>query len=148
MYVTVRIIAMRFESKRDLWIVLYTRVAPFVLLAVISAFEYARGHNMRGPLAGLIVIVIAEVFLIGPILRSIYYVIDGDTLLISGGIARWRVPIRSIRSITPTRSILSSPALSLDRLRIEYDGKRIMVSPEEKQRFIAALKAVNPSIAV
>ena len=59
---------------------------------------------------------------------------------------RWRVPIDAITAITPTRSALSSPALSLDRLRIEYGERAILVSPIYKEGFVRALRAVNPSI--
>jgi hypothetical protein len=133
---------MRFESKRDPWVVFVTRAFPFLLLAVLAAVE----HNMRGVIGGLITLTIVELLLVGPIMRATYYVIEGDTLMIRSGIAKWRVPIRDIRSISPTRSVLSSPALSLDRLSIEYGRKTIMISPEEKQRFIEALRTINPSI--
>lgn len=146
MYATARIAAMRFESRRDLWILLVTRVMPFVLFAVIASVEYARGADMRGPTLGFFALVFVELFLIEPFLRSTYYVIEGDTLLIRSGVAKWRVPVREIRSITPTRSALSAPALSLDRLRIVYGSKAVMVSPEDKQRFIEALRAINPAI--
>ena len=137
---------MRFESKRDWWIVFITRIMPFVLLGVIASIEYVHGHNMRGPIGGLITLVLLEVFLVEPMLSWTYYAIEGDTLLIRSGIVKWRIPIRDIRSITPTRSMLSSPALSLDRLRIDYGRKSILVSPAEKMRFIEALRAINPSI--
>jgi hypothetical protein len=42
----------------------------------------------------------------------------------------------------------SSPALSLDRLRIDYGTRSILVSPQDRNRFIAALRSVNPSISV
>ena len=137
---------MRFESKRDLWAVLLTRVLPFVMLAVIAAVGYARGESMRGPTAGLIILIVVELFLVEPLMRSTCYVIEGDTLLVRSGVIKWRVPIGDIRSITPTRSVASAPALSLDRLRIEYGNRVILVSPEEKQRFIEALRAINPAI--
>lgn len=43
--------------------------------------------------------------------------------------------------MAPTRGPLSSPALSLDRLRIEY-GKRgvVLISPREKEAFVRALE--------
>ena len=133
---------MRFESKRDLWLVLVARFLPFVVLALVAI----RTADRRGPLAGLVILVAVELLLVEPMMRMTYYVIEGDTLVIRSGFMRWHVPIRDIRSITPTRSALSSPALSLDRLRIEYSRRAIMVSPEEKRRFIEALRAINPSI--
>ena len=133
---------MRFESKRDLWLVLVARVLPFVVLVLVAIGT----PDTRGPLLGLAILVAVELFLVEPAMRSTYYAIEGDTLLIRSGFMKWRVPIRDIRSIAPTRSALSSPALSLDRLRIVYGNKSIMISPEEKQRFIEALRAINPSI--
>ena len=140
---------MRFESKRDWWIVLLLRGMPFLVFAVIVIGWDARHRGMAGPVVGLILLVGAQIFLLEGLMRSTYYLIEGDTLIVRSGIVRWRIPIRSIRSITPTRSAQSSPALSLDRLRIEYDdSKSVMVSPEEKVRFIEALRAINSTIAV
>lgn len=139
---------MRFESKRDLWIVGLLRVMPVVVLAIVADAWYLQHHDLRGPIAGVIILLLAELFFFESLLRSTYYVIDGNTLVIRSSFLTWRVPIRQIESITPTRSALSSPALSLDRLRIDYNGKSILISPENRERFIAMLRSVNPSISV
>ena len=100
---------------------------------------------MRGPIAGVFVLVVELIFF-ESCLRSTYYRIDGGTLRIHSSFLTWRVPIADIRSITPTRSGQSSPALSLDRLRIEYGSRAVLVSPDDARRFIEALRAKNPSI--
>src|SRR5690348_14337812 len=98
---------MRFQSKRDTWLMALAFGGPAVVLAVLP-----------GP-AVVKAITIAVVLLVGVwTSRSTYYLIDGDTLTIRSMGLKWRVAIRDIRSITPTRSALSSPALSLDRLQI------------------------------
>lgn len=122
---------MRFESKRDLWMVLIARLTP-----------------VRGPVAGVFLLVLLELFFFEWMFRSTYYVIEGETLLIRSSFITWRIPIREIRSVTPTRSAVSSPALSLDRLRIDYGSKAILVSPEPRDRFLAALRSVNPAVTV
>jgi hypothetical protein len=137
---------MRFESKRDLWIVLLLRALPIAILIAIGVSWVHRTGDVRGPLAGALIVIALEVFLFEPIFRSTYYVIDGATLVIRSSFLTWRVPIAEITRVTPTRNPLSSPALSLDRLQIEYGRKLILVSPEEKERFIEALRAVNPAI--
>ncbi len=149
---------MRFESKRDWWLVVLLRVMPLVVLAIVGNAWYMTHHEIRGPIAGAILLLVFEIFFFESVMRSTYDVIECDTLRIRSSfltwrvpIARssfltWRVPIAKIRSITPTRSALSSPALSLDRLRIIYDGGQIMVSPAEKGRFISALRSVNSAI--
>src|SRR5262245_18711677 len=139
---------MRFESKRDAWIVATLRVIPVVVLLVIGDVWYLTHRDLRGPIAGAIVLVLAELFFFEWVLRSTYYVIDGDMLVIRSSFVTWRVPIREIRSVKPTRSAASSPALSLDRLRIEYGRKWILVSPAERERFVTTLRSVNPSITV
>lgn len=138
--------AMRFESKRDLWLVLLLRGMPIVVLLIVGDAWYLSHHDLRGPIIGAFILLLAEIFFFEAVLRSTYYVVDGPTLIIRSSGITWRVPIAEIRSITPTRSALSSPALSLDRLRIEYGGRRILVSPEDRHKFIEALRAVNPSI--
>ena len=75
------------------------------------------------------------------ILTTTYYTLDDVELIVRSGPLKWRVPIAEIRSITETNNPLSSPALSLDRLRIEYGGRSIMISPEAKDEFLADIKS-------
>jgi len=137
---------MRFESKRDLWLILVLRIMPLVLLVAVGAVWYQQHGDMRGPIAGAAVVIAFELILSESVLRSTYYRIDNGTLVIRSSYITWRVPIAEIRSVTPTRSALSSPALSLERLRIEYGRKTILVSPDNPERFIEVLRAENPSI--
>lgn len=139
---------MRFESKRDLWLVLLVRLTPAMVLLVVGAAWYQTHGDLRGPIAGAIIVILLELFFIESILRSTYYVIEGDMLIIRSSFLTWRLPIHEIRAVTPTRSALSSPALSLDRLRIDYGRKWILVSPAERERFVAMLRTVNPAITV
>jgi hypothetical protein len=67
--------------------------------------------------------------------------LTSDELRIHCGPLRWQIPIQDIIYISATRSLFASPALSLDRLRIDYrDGRMVMVSPRDKEPFIAAIK--------
>ncbi|MFL9708888.1 PH domain-containing protein, partial [Aeromonas veronii] len=76
-----------------------------------------------------------------------YYRLEGDTLFVSSGPIRLCVPLREIVNITPTNNPLSSPALSLDRLRIEYGrGKSVMISPRNKEEFVRNLEAARRSV--
>ncbi|MFN7267027.1 MAG: PH domain-containing protein, partial [Bacteroidota bacterium] len=60
-----------------------------------------------------------------------------------------KIDITTIRKITETNNPLSSPALSLDRLWIDY-GKNgaVMISPEDKEGFIRHILQINPSVEV
>jgi hypothetical protein len=108
---------------------------------------YGSRRDLHGPVVGAFIVVAAVVFFVSWTFRSTYYVIENDTLVIRAAFLTWRVPVRDIRTVTPTHNPLSSPALSLDRLQIDYgNGKFILVSPKDKSAFIDALRAINPAI--
>lgn len=80
------------------------------------------------------------------ILRGTNYTLDGDKLIVRSGPFRWTIALADIRSVEKPGGFFgrgrSSPALSWDRLLITYGGgKRLMISPENQQQFLADLKA-------
>jgi hypothetical protein len=84
------------------------------------------------------------------LLTNTEYTIDGNKLNVRAGLLYRRIiDIGSITKIYETNNPISSPAASLDRLGINYkNGGSILVSPKDKQGFIAALKEVNSTIEV
>jgi hypothetical protein len=94
----------------------------------------------REAIVTIVVTLLAMAF-VGSLITTTYYSIEGPILKIVSGPIRWKVPIAEITSITPTRSLLSSPALSLDRLKITWGPKnrKIIVSPADKDGFVRAL---------
>jgi hypothetical protein len=127
----------RFKSKIDRWL-LYLLIAVMVFeVVVMSAAAMLAG----GPLEAtfLILAALLIVGLLGSMLIGTHYTVDGDTLRIACGPFRWKVPIDTIESVEPSRNPLSSPALSLDRLRIQYGKRRILVSPADKAGFLRAI---------
>lgn len=77
-------------------------------------------------------------------LFSIKYVIDGNTLSIySMWIFHNDIDIRTIKKIEPSRSMLSAPAASLNRLKISY-GKydEVLVSPRYQDDFIKTINEI------
>lgn len=100
-----------------------------------------------GAWIGVIVIAVVLVFIIH-MFATTYYTIDGTELKVrSGFLIHITIYINTITKIVPTRSILSAPAVSLDRLEIFYNKyDSVVVSPKDKEGFIAGLKAVNEGI--
>lgn len=80
------------------------------------------------------------------------YVIDGSKLIVKAlyVINSGTYDIGNIVEITPTRTILSSPAASLDRIAISLSNSRtpLVISPVDKEAFISTLTAINPDIRV
>ncbi len=77
------------------------------------------------------------------------YTIDGEKLKVRCSIIRKSCRIDAITEIRKTRTWLSSPAPSLDRIQIRYGKYDMMIiSPLEKEKFIAHLCELNPRIKV
>lgn len=81
------------------------------------------------------------------ILFSTRYMITDRDLLVRSAFIRWRIPLDQIIEVFPTHNPLSSPALSLDRLRVNYERPNrkttfIMISPKAKDQFLDDLAEV------
>ena len=133
---------MRFRSKIDGW---------FIPIMVISfaGLVVALGGVMLSPMPWFVrviatIAIVAIMYLLVAITRNTYYEIIGTDLLVRSGPLKWTIPIAEIREITPSRNIMSAPALSLDRLKIRF-GKRVfvLVSPEDKDGFLRAIREVQ-----
>jgi membrane protein YdbS with pleckstrin-like domain len=128
----------RFRSKVDTWLVLVVVAALVVLAAALVSMVVAGGSFAA--IALFLGVMTAVTLFIGLIFTRTWYEIDSRELRIVSGPFRWTIPRESIRSVEESRNPLSSPALSLDRLRIRYGEKRwILVSPEDKKGFRRAL---------
>lgn len=127
----------RFASKIDTWLLLVLVGTVAFMLASLTVTLYSAPDGVT--IAVMLGVTLLVFLLIGSILLRTYYAIDGKMLRIVSGPLTWRVPIDEISSIERTRCPLSSPALSLDRLRIRYGNKSILISPAHRDRFIRAL---------
>lgn len=71
------------------------------------------------------------------------YLVTEQHLMIHSMLFKWQINQSDITKISMSHNLISSPALSLDRLRIDYqkDGvaSHILVSPKNKQAFCKAL---------
>ncbi len=78
------------------------------------------------------------------------YIIDKENLYIkSSFFYNLNIEIKTIRKVSKTYNILSSPATSIERLEIFYNKfDSILISPKEKKEFINNLLEINPNIEV
>jgi hypothetical protein len=121
---------MYFPSKRDWWLGLL--IWGLVLLAAVPA--------LLKPGKGQFIIMIAVILFIGWIWFGTGYEISDDELKIRCGPFRQRILLQEIKEIKRTRSPLSAPACSLDRMEITHrKSKRVMISPADKENFIKAV---------
>ncbi len=128
-----------YPSKVDTWLAIVLAIAPIACTFAAIAATMA-GENALVAFGGVAFIAAIYLGLVFPM----RYAITDDTLVVRHGLVRQHVPLASITDVRPTHNPLSSPALSLDRLRIAFgEGffRAIMISPKDKDEFMRELSA-------
>ena len=137
-----------FRSKKDWWVLAFLVCMTGLLLQLLMTMQ-AKGNIEAYPLHTATYI--ATIFVIWWPVVNTRYVVDDETLIISCMFLKWKIKLVDIQNIEPTSNSVSSPALSLDRLKIEYqkDGKNkfVLVSPKNKEKFCQALKTKKDTIS-
>jgi hypothetical protein len=133
----------RFPSKVDTWLAVLL-VGLILSSLAVPIVLYATGDPQAwiGLLSTALIMVI-----LGGLVFPLYYELEDDALLIRFGMVRSRVPYAEIRRVVPSRSMLSSPALSLDRLHVDA-GSSLgpLISPRDKSGFLDALATKAPQL--
>jgi hypothetical protein len=141
-----------FKSKVDAWLVVVIGAALLAAPVILLLNPNAPRHPPMGDgvaiMIGLAVVVLPGA-LIAWIFRTTEYTVTETDLLVRSGPISEKIPLASIKKISATRSILSAPALSLDRLKVQY-GKfgAVVISPDDKQAFAQAILARAPGVVV
>ena len=127
-----------FKSKVDWWIY----VLLFTLL-LFGSFDVIQGHRsndselMRAGVSFLGTSALCLLLVVFPL----RYVVTGDSIRIRFGLFRRTIPLGDIRSVEPTRSWWSNPALSLDRLHIACNNRSdVAISPKDRRQFLEVVE--------
>jgi len=134
-----------FRSKID-WLL----VIPPLMAVASAAVVVAVTHGRIPPAAQTIMLisVIPVVSLILWLILTTDYTLDRENLTVRCGPFRWRIALDDIGAVTATRDPSSGPALSLERLRVEYgNGRAILISPREADAFLDDLERLKASAA-
>lgn len=130
----------RYKSKIDLWlIIILTLVFGGIVIFSIIKKEWI----------GFIIAIIPTIF-IWNMFRSTYYIITAEELIIKCGIFyKLVIKITDIRKISESNDLISSPALSIDRLEILYNRfDTILISPKKKYEFLQSIEKLKPDIEI
>jgi len=129
-----------YRSKVDLWLGLILGVAVGYPL-ILTLLPIVKGEGVEW------LITITTIFTLLTILPlfAIKYVLYSDHLYVSCGIyGKVRVPYEAIDHIKETRNPLSSAAMSLDRIQIDYTEngihRMVLVSPKRKKEFLKQIE--------
>ena len=138
-----------YRSKIDHWIWILCLIiilsCIFVPIVASPTFDFAL-------LASLIASTLIPTLIIINIYTNTYYTINDKSLILqvkSGFLVDSKYDISKITRIKNSRSILSAPALSLDRMEItigQYNN--VVISPENKEKFINQITSLNPNIKI
>ncbi|MBS3988985.1 MAG: PH domain-containing protein, partial [Dethiobacter sp.] len=117
---------MYFLSKYDWW--LTAIIISGILLLAFSAL---------GSSSSVIVFINTgiSIFICWVFFGTGYRVLD-EKLIIRGGPVKWTVALSDVTSIKPSRSLLSAPASSMDRLEIRHKKGAVIISPKDKEGFL------------
>lgn len=129
-----------FYSKKDWWVWAFLICMTGLLLQLLITM-FSKGTAYQFPVHTAVYIV--TIFLLWwPVLNTRYTIKD-ETLNIRILFLTWNIKLSAIQKISATNNSVASPALSLDRLKIDYikEGKSkfILVSPRNKAKFCQAV---------
>jgi hypothetical protein len=138
----------RFHSKVDGWIavVLLLGILVGTLLPLCSYLTGSRAQSVA-------VALMPGGFLLAVLFGCTFplrYELTSDRLVIrSGWLLSWSLPYSQLQRVVPTRDLFSSPALSRNRLQLEYgDHKFVQISPADSRAFVRSLALRVPSLDV
>ncbi|MFG4001628.1 PH domain-containing protein [Flavobacterium aquidurense] len=130
----------KFKSKTDLWFVLFL-ILLFGLILVRLVYDRSW--------IGFGFILLVSAFIVHIFLTTYYTIKDNKVLIKCGFFYNLAIEIKDIKKVSESYNIISSPALSFDRLEIVYDKlDTVLISPKDKLRFIDTINKINPQIEI
>lgn len=128
-----------YRSKLDWWLGIIL-IASALLPLYLLIDEFIKSRNIDWILVGTELFIIA---LYIPLFRTRYIMYPDHLVVVC--IGKERIPYKYITGITETHNPLSSAALSLDRLQIDYRNDKgghnmILISPKPKKEFMQKLQ--------
>lgn len=131
---------MTFRTRVSVFLVVFITVV--VMFPIVAAIK-------ETPLVPVVMTVCIYI-LIMVMLFGIRYRIEGSMLYVGFLFRKGDgYDLLKLESITPTRSIMSSPASSLRRIKLDFGcGKALVISPAAQDVFIDEILRINPNVKV
>lgn len=132
---------MIYKSKIDKWLVVLCFGVTFIVVLPMLFIDFV--------VWDILVPIILFAF-IGDMFCNTEYIIYNHILKVKCGFfLKNTYDIGEIKKIEESHSWESAPALSISRLRITfYDGKSVLISPKEKEKFIEMICHINSEVIV
>lgn len=127
-----------FHSAVDTWLAVLLAL-PIVGSAAIAFYLIAMGRPDDASLLFLIAAVNLAVTMAFTV--PCRYTLLEDTLSVRCGLICYQVPYETITEVQPSSTLVSGPALSLRRVVIQTERRKHILSPADRERFIAELQS-------
>lgn len=137
-----------YPSQVDGWLKILA-LALLVFMIYVSWVTVTKAGARGGPMLMFTFLAVGLMFWL---LLSTRYELDRELLLVRSGPFTWRIPLVQITGMSLSNNWLASPALSLQRLRIEYtlpDGRArfVLISPSDREAFMKQVEALRQQAA-
>jgi hypothetical protein len=132
-----------YPSAFDRWLMALVYSGPLIMLVV---GVYCALNQMADEAILFLAMGLATFLLNLLVTYPCRYTLTADSLNIRCGFIHQSIPLESIRSAELSSSWASGPALSLRRVRIRFDKGQRLVSPVNREQFIADLLAAVESV--
>ena len=134
-----------FTSKIDFWLA-FLILGSSLLLILVPVWEWVYNDSSIRRILFISLFTMPGAILLLLIFFNVKYSLSDDELFVKNGFSTQRIPLKDIIYIIPTNSMLSAPALSLDRIEIKYEGGSIVISPKDKEGFYHAIQERVPAL--
>ena len=134
-----------FTSKIDFWLA-FLILGSSLLLILVPVWEWMYNNSSIKRILFISLFTMPGAILLLLIFFNVKYSLSDDELFVKNGFSTQSIPLKDIIYIIPTNSMLSAPALSLDRIEIRYEGGSIVISPKDKEGFYHAIQQRVPAL--
>ena len=134
-----------FTSKIDFWLA-FLILGSSLLLILVPVWEWVYNDSSIRRILFISLFTMPGAILLLLIFFNVKYSLSDDELFVKNGFSTQRIPLKDIIYIIPTNSMLSAPALSLERIEIRYEGGSIVISPKNKDGFYRAIQERVPAL--
>ena len=134
-----------FTSKIDFWLA-FLILGSSLLLILVPVWEWMYNNSSIKRIIFISLFTMPGAILLLLIFFNVKYSLSDDELFVKNGFSTQSIPLKDIIYIIPTNSMLSAPALSLDRIEIRYEGGSIVISPKDKEGFYHAIQERVPAL--
>jgi hypothetical protein len=126
-----------YQSAVDGWIAAMLLMTPVLAagLGVYLQLDGRPGDAMILFISGVATLLVTAAFTV-----PCRYTMLDDALSVRCGVIFYQIPFDQIESVEPSSTLRSGPALSMRRVLIETKRRKYVLSPQDREEFIADLR--------